>query len=299
MELQTVTLKKELVINTLHAVYYHELPKHYQESLRQPEAWELLYVDRGELILQTATDSLSCQSGDLFLFPPGQPHGLQGNDQTAANVLSVVFFCRSPILRGLCDRRLRPNTAQRGLLKDVLKESRAAFVFQKESATQPVRAKNAPIGAEQMIGCYMTELLISLLRQVNRPQYVDKKIGSAPMLDAIITYMEENLSTKMSLDILSREFHVSSSYIKRLFAQYKQTGAIKFFTQLKIEQAKKLLREKEKNVSQIAEDLGYDNIYYFCNQFKRLTGMSPMEYRRSVNAIGNWASARKHQEVIK
>ena len=295
MELQNFTFRKDLVINAVHTVHYYELPKHFSPPEKVFDAWELVYVDRGELIMHVGSESFSMTAGELYLHHPGQPHRLQGNGNTAANVLTVVFPCRSPILYDLKGKRLRPNTSQKAILKDVLRESRASFASRLDDPNNHtlVREKDPPIASEQMIGCYMTELLVSLLRQVNRPQNVDKKIGSQPMLDAIITYMEQNLTNKLSLELLSEEFHVSPSYIKRLFSQYKQMGAMKFFTTMKIEQAKKLLREREKNVSQIAEDLGYDNIYYFCNQFKKFTGMSPMEYRKSVNAISNLGTKYK------
>ena len=292
---QTVTLKKDLVINALHMVHYYELTKQFTGPLKVFDAWELIYVDRGQVLITTDTGNFPLSAGELYLHSPNIPHGLQGDGNNSANLLSVIFPCRSPILHQLSGRHLRPNSSQQALLKDILRESRASFgnKLDDPSVLHPTREKDPPIGAEQMIGCYLTELLVSHLRQVNRPQSVDKKRGSQPVLDAIITYMEQNLTRKMSMELLSEEFHVSESYIKRLFAQYKQTGAIKFFTALKIEQAKKLLREREKNVSQIAEDMGYDNIYYFCNQFKKFTGMSPMEYRKSVNAISNLGTKYK------
>lgn len=111
------------------------------------------------------------------------------------------------------------------------------------------------------------------------------------MLDAICVYMEQNLNRKLTLELLAAEFHISRSYIKKLFAQYKQTGAMHYLIQLKITKAKELLRENEKNVSQIAEYLGYDNVYYFCNQFRKFEGMSPLEYRRSVKAMGDRAQS--------
>lgn len=295
---QPLSIKRELTISTLYMVHYYELTKHFSSPLKVCKAWELVYVDRGELIVNTDKDSFPLTSGELYLHIPGEPHSLQGDGVNVANVLTVIFPSRSPILYQLRNRRLRPNTAQKGLLKDILKESRASFGSRLDDPLKQtlIRARETPIASEQMIGCYMTELLVSLLRQVNRPRYVDKKIGTQPMLDAIITYMREHLTAKMSLALLSEEFHVSPSYIKRLFAQYKQMGTMKFFTNMKIEQAKEFLRQREKNISQVAEELGYDNIYYFCNQFKKFTGMSPMEYRKSVNAIGDWSKKFKKDE---
>ena len=101
--------------------------------------------------------------------------------------------------------------------------------------------------------------------------------------------MQQHISEKLTVDSLCRQFHVSRSRIKSLFAQYKQVGAIHFFIQMKITRAKDLLRESDCNISQIAELLGYDNVYYFCNQFKQAENMSPLEYRRSVKAVGDKA----------
>ena len=202
-------------------------------------------------------------------------------------VLVVAFACKDKVLSTLAGIRMRPSASQRALLKDVLRECRQSFESRLDDPFDHllVRAKDAPIGSEQMIGCYLTELIVSLLRQRLNPFRAAKKTVSTPLLDAMVAYMEQNLSTMLSLDALAEEFHVSVSCVKRLFSQYKQTGAMQFFTGLKIEWAKKLLREKEQNISQITEILGYDNSHYFYNRFKKFTGMSPLEYRHSVNAI--------------
>lgn len=286
MDFQPITLRKVLQINTLYAAHYLELAKNYTESGARHDFWEMVYIDKGECLVTIEQEDFTAQSGELFFYAPGQWHFLRGNGTAAANVMVVSFQCRAKLMERLIGRRLRPVSSQRALLKDVLRECRLSFSSGLDDPYNNtlVRAKEPFLGSEQMIGCYMTELLVSLLRQLQAPRQVDRKIGSAPMLDAIVAYMEENISAKLSLDLLAEEFHVSPSYIKRLFAQYKQTGAMSFFSAMKIERAKKLLREKELNVSQIAEFLGYDNSYYFCNRFKKATRMSPLEYRRSVNA---------------
>ena len=51
--------------------------------------------------------------------------------------------------------------------------------------------------------------------------------------------------------------------------------------------AKKHLREGRLNVTQIANSLGYQNIQYFSHQFKKITGMSPQEYSRSIKALND------------
>lgn len=54
---------------------------------------------------------------------------------------------------------------------------------------------------------------------------------------------------------------------------------------MKIDYAKKYIRENDYNMSQIADILGYESIHYFSRQFKKVTGMSPTEYSKSIKAI--------------
>ena len=295
MDFQPITLRKVLQINVLYGAHYLELAKNYTEPDNVHDFWEMVYIDKGECLVTIDSEQFVATSGELFFYAPGQHHVLKGNGESAANVMVVSFQCKSKLMEQFVGKRQRPNSGQVALLKDVLRECRLSFASGLDDPlnNRLERKEDAFLGSEQMIGCYMTELLVSLLRQLQSPRLVDRKIGSAPMLDAMVAYMEENISAKLSLDLLAEVFHVSPSYIKRLFAQYKQTGAISYFSSMKIDRAKKLLREKDLNVSQIAEVLGYDNSYYFCNRFKKATGMSPLEYRRSVNAHSNRALNRE------
>ena len=291
MDFHALTLRKTLSVATICSVHYFEFSKDYLFAGEQHDCWELVYVDKG-IIYATAGDrEFPLSSGELLFHAPNEWHNIRADGTTAANVMVLSFRCRSKAIEAFVGRLLKLDSQQKELLRQILKESRQAFSSPLDDPydNRLLRQKNMPIGCEQLISLHLEQLLILLLRQMQTPHHVDKKSGSVPMLDAMIAYMEQNVSRKLTLEILSSQFHVSMSYIKRLFAQYKQCGAIHYFTVLKLERAKQLLRESDRNASQIAEILGYDNVYYFCNQFKKFVGMSPLEYRRSVNAIGNRA----------
>ena len=53
---------------------------------------------------------------------------------------------------------------------------------------------------------------------------------------------------------------------------------------MKINYAKQMLRQGELNITEIAEQLGYDSIHHFSKQFKSITGMSPREYAKSIKS---------------
>ena len=64
-------------------------------------------------------------------------------------------------------------------------------------------------------------------------------------------------------------------------------GPIEYFISTKIDLAKKLLREDNMNITEIAEFLGYSGIHYFSRQFKKTTGMSPRQYSISIKSLLN------------
>lgn len=288
MDFHEIPLQETIRISALYSVHYFEFSRTYTFPGEKHDFWELVYVDKGEILATAEDQEFALQSGEMLFHAPNEWHSIRSNGTTAPNVMILSFQCRSAAMQDFIGRRLRPDARQRELLRELLQEGRNVFASRLDDPYEnmPDKREEIPTGAEQLIILHLTHLLISLLRQMDEPRQMERKSGSLPLLDAMIAFMERNLSAKMTLQMLAEEFHVSTSYVKRIFAQYKQCGAIHFFTMMKVDHAKLLLREQESNVSQIAEALGYDNIYYFCNQFKKFEGMSPLEYRRSVKDMG-------------
>ena len=54
---------------------------------------------------------------------------------------------------------------------------------------------------------------------------------------------------------------------------------------MKINEARRMIRNQSLNFTQIADQLGYTSIHYFSRQFKKITGMSPSEYASSIKLL--------------
>jgi AraC-like DNA-binding protein len=98
----------------------------------------------------------------------------------------------------------------------------------------------------------------------------------------IIDCLERNVYKKLTVEDIAREVGKSASALKSLFSTYKDGGIMKYFNQLKIEEAKKLIREGSFNFAQISAQLNFDTPQYFSTCFKRFTNMSPQEYKNSI-----------------
>ena len=78
---------------------------------------------------------------------------------------------------------------------------------------------------------------------------------------------------------------IGRSQLQKLFREEYQRGVIEFFSRMKIDFAKQLIRENEMNFTQISDFLSYSSIHYFSRQFKKLSGMTPTEYATSIKAL--------------
>ena len=76
----------------------------------------------------------------------------------------------------------------------------------------------------------------------------------------------------------------SKSYLKKLFKNATGYSIMDYYTHLKIERAKILIKSGEMSVSEIAELLGYSSIHYFSRVFKKKTGLSPTEYKSTLTS---------------
>jgi len=92
--------------------------------------------------------------------------------------------------------------------------------------------------------------------------------------------MKENCHRSLCLEQLAQLCEMSVSNMKRIFGRFSDVGVAKYFLSLKIRRAKELL-EQEIPASQVAEMLDYSEINYFYTVFKRETGMTPTQYKRS------------------
>ena len=94
--------------------------------------------------------------------------------------------------------------------------------------------------------------------------------------------MREHLDGSLSFEEICRRSGLSQTALKACFRRYNRMGVMEYYQRLRIEEARRLLREGRLNVTQTAEKLGYSSIHAFSRQFKRLMGVTPLNYLRTI-----------------
>lgn len=125
--------------------------------------------------------------------------------------------------------------------------------------------------------CSMFELLLYNLESFETDKF-DTKTNDYKM---ILNYLRENHSN-VSLESLSRQFNYSKSYISHLFKKNNNNTILHYCNTLKINDAKQLLKNTAMSVTDIAFTVGFNDLSYFINVFKKATGKTPLAWRKAV-----------------
>jgi len=127
------------------------------------------------------------------------------------------------------------------------------------------------------------QLLVELCRKIkhnlqgweNRRNYYERD-----NINRIIAFFQENYSQKYSLDEVARLANFSPYYFIRIFKAYTGKSPYEFLMDIKIKEACRLLKEKNKSITEITYLCGFGNSSHFSTAFKRKVGVSPSEYRK-------------------
>ena len=97
--------------------------------------------------------------------------------------------------------------------------------------------------------------------------------------EVITRYIHENYMYDISMQELARTMNYSEAYFCKLFKQCFGQNFISYLTDYRVEEAKRRLEEPTANIKEIGKAVGYGDSNYFTKVFRRITGVSPTEYR--------------------
>ena len=96
-------------------------------------------------------------------------------------------------------------------------------------------------------------------------------------------YIESNVSQKISVDHLAGIFLISKRNFERRFKKATANTPVEYLQRVKIEAAKKSLESGRENINEVMYAVGYSDSKAFRTTFKKITGLSPLEYRKKYN----------------
>lgn len=278
-------------IEKLITIFYMELSKDFYYDGERHDFWEMVYIDKGEMLCTADKSTFTLKSGELTFHSPNEFHNLSGNKNTAPDVSIITFECHSREMHHFEGKIFRLDAEEKALLSMLFEEGLSCF--QLEDPRNPLlqrleRLPDAPFGSAQMVKNLLEIFLIKLWRhkdtltKKSRQNYRVNGIDIPADVKEILDYVEQHLYDKLNVSIIARDMGKSESTVKNLFALYQSGGIMKYCNLRKIKEARRLIREGNHNFVQIANMLQFDTPQYFSKCFKKFTNMTPSEYKRSI-----------------
>lgn len=123
-------------------------------------------------------------------------------------------------------------------------------------------------------------LLLELLGAMGSHPVKNQKDPSQIYLEMAREYMKNNYSYDIHISEIATFIGIDRTYLYRIFMEREHMSPKEYLQQLRIRAAGNMLRSTEYSVTEIAYSCGFKDASAFCNQFRKLTGMTPKIFRR-------------------
>ncbi len=107
-----------------------------------------------------------------------------------------------------------------------------------------------------------------------------QKMHDDEMVQQAQLYIEKNVEEKISVETLSSRFNVGRRNFDRRFIKATGNTPVEYFQRVKMEAAKKAFETNRKTINEVMYEVGYADVKAFREVFRKIAGMSPLEYKR-------------------
>jgi AraC-like DNA-binding protein len=224
--------------------------------------YHYLYVKDGDGKIIIGNTAYQLRRGCLYMMPCDTMHEISSGEGLVA--YEIKF---EPI--GAADERLSSFLGEVDMSESGIEEA-LECIFREMMNAEPYY--------KERIGIRFSEILLLIARQ-REPRTAEQHIDYSERLAPILFYMQRNIREQITLKKLADVAHCERIYFLKRFKSEMGMPPMNYLRNLRINEAKKLLRYSDMNITQISSAVGFQTIHHFTAAFKRIVGLSPSEYK--------------------
>lgn len=241
--------------------------------------FELYYLLSGERVYFMNGNVYTVKKGDMMIIHPHDLHSTASSDKLEFERI-LVNFSQTFIEEGDFHLAKILQESNSGLMRIPVEE-------QPEIERILCRMVDECEKAESHYSSYVRSLLNELLIRLHRisllQQPEDAHEHEHPMhhrVSEIAQYINSNYDQKITLEQVAKQFYISPSYLSRIFKRLTGFHFREYIQVVRIREAQKRLVNSTDSVQFIAEQTGFEHIAHFNKTFKKLSGTTPLRYRK-------------------
>jgi len=259
----------------------------FSRKIHQHNFHEIMIVVGGVALHHLDDLHESISMGDVFVIPPGHPHGYEVEENQGVQVINVLFDLnelginfrdleRIPGFHALFSvksaKKFEPHLKLNA--KDLAHVN--SIVEEIEEAQESLIA-----GSEFCCETKLRELILFLSRRYSNvvTQGGNKNLMK---LSKVINHMEKHYREDLRFEDLAEASHLAPTTLRRLFHESFGCSPMAYFQQLRVKKAMLMLADPTKSVGDVAFAVGFNDSGYFTRIFKKETGETPRVFRARI-----------------
>ena len=250
--------------------FYPRARHHYRARPHGAPEFILIYCRSGSGRFDIDGHGGTLSPSQALLIPRGRPHSYTADERRPWSILWVHFSGEDAALYG--------DLLPRG--QHVLPVARPAGERAARLFRDCFRAFAGGFTPATLL--YASQALRHLLATLffdNTAFTASARAAGQPRIDESILFMSRLVAEGLSLKDLARHAGLSAGYYSTLFKTHTGFSPIEYYNRLRIQAACRLLDTTTRPIHVVAENVGYEDPYYFSRAFRRIMGVAPRSYR--------------------
>lgn len=265
-------------------------------KLHMHEFIQINYVVGGEAIHYINGKEHTVGSGDIFVIPPMVEHRIIKKENSTAEIFELEF---APEFVFKDNKGKGVDTAEDVIVnfayispflvkkEDVKPKFTLGILIRRRVEEMLVEALDEYVSRKSSYEAMLSSIISRVLITVGR-EYEESVIdvGISQLFKAqkenisrAIEYINNNYFEPLTINEVANKYYISASYFKRLFKYFTSKTFVEYVTELRITNAVELLVKTDHTITDIAMNVGFNNVNHFNRVFKSKMGVSPLQYR--------------------
>lgn len=242
--------------------------------------WEVVYCIKGEAYVSQDEKIINLLENQIIFHKPMEFHSLRIEKKTDTELFIMSFEATGRLMDSFKNKIFFLSKDQKRSLMDIMAILRTDDnIIEDEIYLGFLESLSKKPYGMNVLKNLTENFLISLSETSAAPTELVKN-NETSTYSMALSVIDESIFEKITVEELSKRCNVSSAYLKKIFDKYNGLGIHEYIFKNKIILAKQMLSKGE-SVTETAYKLGFSSQHYFSTAFKRETGISPSEYKKT------------------
>ena len=279
-------LSESISVTGIVNLHFFEFDNDFTTEGERHPFYELVFVNSGRLYISSEDYTGWLTSDQLLIHRADTVHSLSCRAGNEPTVIIIGFECSSGEIDLFSKSPTDLDDAEVKKLAEIVKEGRNVFLPPYNTPVYDMKKRREqPFGSEQVLRLLLEYFLIQLIRKYHYDEGGEESADTPSMIGEIIKYVSDNYLEKITIDELAFLFRTNRATLCKEFKRTTGKTLVEFINDKKFERAKRKILSSDATFTKIAEEMNFESIHYFTRFFKKMSGMTPKEFRK-INGVG-------------